>query len=67
MPLGPGKYDPECTKIQKATDAAGVVLIVFHGDRGSGFSVAAELGVLAALPRILRETADSIEKDFVDS
>jgi hypothetical protein len=67
MAQGPGKYDPECAKIQQDTKAAGVLLIVFCGDRGSGFSVAAELGVLAALPQILRDTADSIEKDFANA
>jgi hypothetical protein len=38
---GPGKYDEEVRLVQKATDAALVLLVVVGGDRGTGFSVAA--------------------------
>ena len=39
MPIGPGKYDEMCTDIRIITKAAGVLLIVLDGDRGSGFRV----------------------------
>jgi len=63
IPRGPGKYDAECTKIQEEQRAAGVLLIVLNGQRGSGFSVAATLDVIASIPEILRDTADQIEND----
>ena len=64
MAHGPGKYDAECTKIQQETQAEGVLLIVIKGNKGSGFSVAAQLEVLAAIPAILRETIVQIENDM---
>lgn len=36
MALGPGKYDDLVTDIRTQTDAAGVVLLVFGGNKGSG-------------------------------
>ena len=62
--IGPGKYDDACTKARIDTGAAGVLLFVFDGTKGSGFSVQAPLPVQLALPILLREIADSIEADF---
>jgi hypothetical protein len=39
MATGPGKYDRECTRVREETGAQAVVLIVFAGEHGSGFSV----------------------------
>lgn len=41
MPLGPGKYDEICTTVREAVSAVGVIVIVFGGTHGSGFSVQA--------------------------
>lgn len=38
MTFGPGKYDDMCTSVRLKTDAKGVILIVFGGNRGPGFS-----------------------------
>lgn len=59
---GPGKYDPECTSVLVATKAVCVVMLVIHGDRGTGFSVTSQSPeVLTQLPEVLRHLADSIE------
>ena len=61
MAIGPGKYDAEATLARTRANAAGVVLLVLRGDRGSGFSVQADANTVAILPRLLRAVADSIE------
>jgi hypothetical protein len=62
MALGPGKYDSVCVEVWEKTKADGVVLIVFGGDRGHGFSVVADAVTIALLPDILRNTAKQIEE-----
>ena len=62
--IGPGKYDDECTAAQKATNAAGVILIVVGGDKGHSFSIQATLEVTRALPDMLRDIANQIEIDL---
>jgi hypothetical protein len=64
MPIGPGKYDAQCTKVREETQAGGVLLAVFNGNQGTGFSVQAPFELAIALPAILRDTADQIEKSF---
>jgi UDP-N-acetylglucosamine:LPS N-acetylglucosamine transferase len=49
--------------VREETEAKGVILIVFGGSLGSGFSVQAPPDVTAALPAILRRVADQIERD----
>lgn len=61
--LGPGKYDDECTKVREATKSRGVLLAVFDGSKGHGFSVQADLETTLRLPEILRFIADQIERD----
>jgi len=63
MAIGPGKYDPWCTRIREEIGATGVVLIVFGGTFGSGFSMQAPPDLTAALPKILRDVAAGIERD----
>lgn len=60
MPAGPGKYDDECTRVREATGAKGVVLIIFEGDKGSGFSVQAGFVEHLFLP----ETLESIAREM---
>lgn len=68
MSVGPGKYDEACTEARERTQAAGVVLIVFGGAAGSGFSVQTVAPkLLADLPAILRTIAAGIERDNAES
>lgn len=64
MPLGPGKYDKECTELFRKLNAHGIILAVFAGNKGTGFSVNASFDVTIKLPAILREMADQIEKSI---
>jgi hypothetical protein len=64
MPVGPGKYDEWCTAVRDETHAGAVILIVFQGEHGSGFSVQAPIEVTLRLPAILRDVAAEIERDL---
>lgn len=64
MPLGPGKYDKECTEIREKTKAEGVVLIVFGGEDGMGFSCQVNAKIMFKLPEVFRIMAKQIEKDI---
>jgi hypothetical protein len=61
---GPGKYDDLATMVREQAKAKGVIVIVFGGDKGAGFSVQGDLETMLALPKILRSTADQIEQDL---
>jgi hypothetical protein len=65
MPWGPGKYDDLCTTAfdgAKIKGRGGVIVIVIDGDRGSGFSVQADIQTLTALPLILEDVAKEIRE-----
>lgn len=62
MPIGPGKYDEECTMIRSITSADGVLLAVVHGRLGDGFSMQAPPEVMKKMPSILRAIADDMEE-----
>lgn len=64
MAVGEGKYDAIVTEVREKTQASGVVLIVFSGNQGGGFSVQAPGALLARLPGVLRHMADEIESDI---
>lgn len=69
MAQGPGKYDEACTAARESTEGEAVVLIVFNGKMGSGFSVQMvdpmkEEAFARALPEILRHTANEMERDL---
>jgi hypothetical protein len=64
MALGPGKYDDVATIVRTQTKAQGVVVIVFDGHLGSGFSIQVDAMVLLRLPKLLRLMADSVEADL---
>lgn len=65
MPLGAGKYDDLATTARQSANARGVIVIVFEGDKGNGFSVqTADLQLVARVPAILRDVADGIEADL---
>lgn len=61
--MNPGKYDAPCLAVRLATDAEGVILVVFNGICGSGFSVQWPPEQVKAIPAVLREIADSIEAE----
>jgi hypothetical protein len=64
MPLGPGKYDKECTLVRESAEAAGAAIIVLHGKAGNGFSVQMPPVLLPTLPSLLRTMADQIEASY---
>ncbi len=59
---GPGKYDDLCTSVRELADAEGAIVIIINGKLGTGFSVQAELDVIAALPRMLEQMAMEIRR-----
>lgn len=61
MPIGPGKYDQECSYVRAATQAEGVIVIVIDGTKGAGFSCQATPEILDELPKLLRTIAQEIE------
>jgi hypothetical protein len=62
--IGPGKYDDVCTAARTTTKAAGVILIVIGGERGSGFSCQTDAATLLALPDLLETLARQIRDDI---
>jgi hypothetical protein len=64
MAIGPGKYDDICTMVRERVgigdEGGGVIVIVFGGNRGNGFSCQADLLTTLALPDVLEETARQI-------
>lgn len=62
--IGPGVYDNECTEVRLGTEAEGVILLVFGGRVGNGFSVQGPLEFHLRIPALLRAMADQIERDF---
>ena len=64
MPIGPGKYDDLATHVREQAEAKGVVVLVFGGPKGNGFSVQGDLPLQMLLPDLLRTVAASIERDL---
>lgn len=62
MALGPGKYDALCTLVRKRAKARGVVVIVFDGDKGSGFSAQCDALAALALPDVLQKIVDQMRQ-----
>lgn len=62
--MGPGKYDDLCTIVREQAQAAGVIVIVIGGNKGSGFSCQADLMATAKLPDLLEIMAAEIRKDM---
>lgn len=68
MPRGPGKYDGVATLARELTGAQAVVLVVFDGADGSGFSIQLTKPFRrGALGEVLRRMADSIDCDEADA
>ena len=64
MPIGPGKYDALCSQVREQAKARGAIVIIFDGDKGSGFSVQADGLVTLGLPDLLETIAADIRKSF---
>lgn len=66
MALGPGKYDDVCTMVAEqvgvGVQGGGVIVIVFGGNKGSGFSCQADLPTTLALPDVLEQVAKQIRE-----
>lgn len=63
--IGPGKYDDVATAAREATGARdGVLMLVFSGRLGHGFSAQLSPEALERVPKILREVADQVERDL---
>ena len=64
MAVGPGKYDDICTLVRESTNAECVVLLIYNGNKGSGFSVQlVKPEALIDLPHVLRNLANQLELD----
>jgi hypothetical protein len=63
MAYGPGKYSVLCAHAMTDAKALACVLITLGGEKGSGFEVVGQPGVVLDLPALLREMADQIERD----
>ena len=65
--IGSGKYDDLCTHVRKAAHASAAIVIIFDGDKGSGFSLQADAmtnaQLILRLPELLRDVANQIEAD----
>lgn len=64
MAQGPGKYDHLATSVREAAQADGVIVIVFNGLFGTGFSVQGPMELTANLPDILEQMAHQIRADM---
>lgn len=62
-PPAPGGYDDVASVVWDATHSEGVIVVVFNGDRGTGFSVQAPLLLVNEIPGLLRSMADQIERN----
>lgn len=64
MALGPGKYDELCTYVREKAKAQGVIVIVFGGEHGAGFSMQATPLVTLAAPDVLEQVAADIRASY---
>lgn len=64
MSVGPGKYDDLCAMVRESAGAEGTIVVIFNGIRGHGFSIQASREVCIAIPELLRNVANDIEKDM---
>lgn len=63
---GGGRYGEQCLHAMRTTGGKVVLLIVIEGDAGTGFSLVSAVGpepATAMLPAVLRDVANSLERD----
>ena len=53
-----GKYNDLCEEMRQRAGATGCVIIVFHGERGSGISCRVQVEFAKEVPSLLRKIAD---------
>ncbi len=58
-----GKYADLCDQVRTQTDADSVMVVVYRGIRGDGFSILGSPEFCRAAPSVLRQMADQIEAD----
>jgi hypothetical protein len=62
---GPGRYDKEAAMVMESAKARGVMVIIYRGDRGNGFSMqSTDPRFIRTIPDILRSMADQIDQDI---
>jgi len=66
MTVGAGKYDRLCTIVREEAGAAGALVLVIDGEKGSGFSVQADIATQMRLPELLESIARQIRMDTAD-
>ncbi|MDE2095697.1 MAG: hypothetical protein KGL39_00440 [Patescibacteria group bacterium] len=64
MDIRPGEYDDIVADVMERMRAVGAILLVFSGNRGSGFSVHVPIAFAEGLPEMLWNMADQVEKDI---
>jgi hypothetical protein len=64
---GPGKYDDLATIVRERSQAKAVLVCVFGGNKGEGFSFQGDLVHLHSIPNILEDMARSIRKQQEES
>lgn len=67
MSTGPGKYGDLVTRVRTETRAIGVVMIIFGGNKGSGFSVEGPPGFAEGLPELLEDVARALRAEQVQN
>ena len=60
------KYNDLCEEMRQRAGATGCVIIVFHGERGSGISCRVQVELANELPPLLRKIGDPMEVDNQD-
>lgn len=65
MPIGAGRYDDVTTLVREETNAEGVIVIVFSGNKGHGFSCQfTSADLVGKMPSVLRDVANGIEESL---
>jgi hypothetical protein len=58
---GAGKYADLCSHVRQLAEARGAIVMIFEGNKGTGFSIEAPGAAILALPFMMRALADDIE------
>jgi hypothetical protein len=62
MPFGPGKYDNLTTHVREEAKAKGAIVIIFEGNKGSGFSCQTSPHALHSMPELLEHIAQQLRE-----
>jgi hypothetical protein len=65
MTIGAGKYDYLATEVREKAQAEGVIVIIWNGNKGQGFSAQfADPVLMRHVPNMLRDVAMQMEIDI---